>query len=320
MLDTVMPDALLLAELRDGLRRKQRELPLRLLAHVDEGLLASTYLKPTVGQIAVERVVMEDALAAPGTLEGMSRPALVVEHAPRCSDAGDAILDRMAAAGDAQAGVPAVALVDRDERLVARRRERLARRGVARPAIVAADPTMALPLPRGAPHPRLHLFPCNVLGTLGTLGAIRALRVLRASLDPGDRALLSVDVRRDGAYIAEAFATCPALAAVTLGMLEASNRELGTDFPPDAFLHSAQWDGEFSRVETTLVATRAVKVRVPGDHPMALRKGQTIRSGVHATFDRRRLTAMLDSVGLAVDGWVTDADGRVALATARIAR
>jgi uncharacterized SAM-dependent methyltransferase len=264
--------------------------------------------------------VMDDALAAPGALDGMSRPALVVEHAPRCSDAGDAILDRIFSAHDARSSAPGIVLVDRHERLVARRRDRLARRGIMRPAVLAADPTMALPLPRGAPHPRLHLLPCNVLGSLGTLGAIRALRVLRASFEPGDRALLSVDVRRDGESIAEAFATCPALAAVTIGMLEASNRELGTDFPADAFLHSARWDGEFSRVETTLVATRAVRVQVPGDHALALRKGQTIRSGVHATFDRRRLAAMLDSVGLAVDGWVTDADGRVALATARIAR
>ncbi|HKG93729.1 MAG TPA: L-histidine N(alpha)-methyltransferase, partial [Gemmatimonadaceae bacterium] len=140
---------------------------------------------------------------------------------------------------------------------------------------------------------------------------------VRAAMGPHDRLLLGVDVRRDRGQLEAAYNDVGGvLAAYHERALAALNRELGTDFDPARFHYRAVYDEENRRVEMHLVASGAVQATVPGLGVLAFRRGDSIRAAVHCVYDRGRVTAMMDGVGLRLAGWAADEGGTFAIALA----
>ncbi len=108
-------------------------------------------------------------------------------------------------------------------------------------------------------------------------------------------------------------------AAFNLNMLSVLNTELGADFDLELFEHVAFYDAHNEWIEMRLRARRAHTVRVGAlDLDVPFERGEELRTEISTKFTRRRLEADFEAAGLALDAWHQDADGRFALAIARL--
>jgi uncharacterized SAM-dependent methyltransferase len=282
------PDAqrlALVAMLRDGLARRQPELPSRYrwLAGDEEQRAAVAALpEPRLG--AVERALLADV------------------RAPR-----------------------ACALVHLEPEMVGAAREDVVGllRDYTEPQYIAisamADFTRELPLPPRIERPRLVICQSNLLGNRDTIGAVRLLRAIRAVMRTGDHLLLGVDTRSDGAELERAHDDDAGVqSAFYRSTLLAVNHELDTAFETDDYRYQARFVPALRRVDHLLVAVRRHTVTID-DTPWTIRKGASILIGISVTFTRSILTAMLHGVGLQVVDWRTDERERFAVATASVA-
>jgi L-histidine N-alpha-methyltransferase len=196
--------------------------------------------------------------------------------------------------------------------------ERIASRGICESSsAVVCDLTLELPLPDNFPRPRVYLCLGNVLGTFAPVGAVRLLRILRTTMRPRDRIVLDLDAPERTTIRSLPDDQFDVAASRHLGALSLINTTAGAAFDILRFDFRPTFDAENSRVETHLVARKALDVEVPGIGAIRLKKGESIRTSVRCAFDRNRVAAMMAGVGLALREWTTDADRRyvVALAT-----
>jgi L-histidine Nalpha-methyltransferase len=301
------------SELRDALRRRQKELPPRWLAALDATTLGDA-TKPAPGH-AHEATERELALGLLETHLPDARPRGVVCIQPSASAASSALVESLYRRGS----VTSVAATELDATLAAEMVERVTS-GIAcqSTTALACDCTVELPVPDNFPRPRVYLCLGNVLGSTTTVGAVRLLRVLRTTMSPRDGIVLGLDVRRDASSPDAVDLERHALAADRhLGVLELLNAMTGATFDPDKVEYRPIYDAENHRLETHLVARRAFAVEVPGICDVRFRKGESLRTSVRCVFDRNRVAAMLGGVGLMLREWTTDADATfvVALAT-----
>ena len=120
-----------------------------------------------------------------------------------------------------------------------------------------ADIAEELNLPRRMPRPALFAFLGSTIGNFYPPAAIRLLARVRAAMEPGDRFLMGVDLRKDIARIEAAYNDSQGVTAeFNRNMLLVLNHELGADFDPAAFEHRAFYDRVAHRIEMHLVSTR----------------------------------------------------------------
>ncbi|MGH7512990.1 MAG: L-histidine N(alpha)-methyltransferase [Gemmatimonadales bacterium] len=173
------------------------------------------------------------------------------------------------------------------------------------PAI--ADISVELNLPRRIPRPALFAFLGGTIGNFYPPAAIRLLARVRAAMEPGDRFLLGVDLRKDIGRIEAAYNDSQGVtAAFNKNMLLVLNHELGADFDPDAFEHRAFYDTVTHRIEMHLVSTRDQVVAVPGLEPIAFPAGESIRTEISTKYDRKSVAALFDAAGLRIEAWPQD--------------
>jgi uncharacterized SAM-dependent methyltransferase len=178
--------------------------------------------------------------------------------------------------------------------------------------------TAELPLPADLGRPRLIVCQGNALGTAPTIGAIRLLRAARAAMRVGDHIVLGVDLRTDGAELERAHDDADGvLAEYYLSALSTVNREFGTDFDTTRFRYRARYVPELRRVEMLVVATRAHDVMIEGSL-RSFRKGESILVAVSLSFTRTTLEGILTGVGLEILDWRTDDAQRFAVVTAAV--
>jgi len=300
----------IVAELRDALGRRQRELPARWLAAVDAAELREGGALPTHEHESLERdlglALLRDQLPA-------ARPRGVVCIHPSASNANLTLADTLFQRGS----VMSIGAAELDAKLAVEMVERIASRSnCASSAAVACDCTIELPLPDRFPRPRVYLCLGNVLGATTAVGAVRLLRVLRTTMTPGDSLVLGLDARRSAGAQALSDEEFEASRSRHLGALDVVNSTLGGAFDLSRFEFRTTVDAENSRLETHLVARRAHEVDVPGVCAVRLRKGESIRTSVRCVFERNRVAAMLAGVGLALRHWNSDAEGRYVVALA----
>ena len=305
----------LAAELRDALARRQKELPARWLAAVDAATLRA-------GAPALPRHEHEDAERQLGltmlwTHLADARPRGLVCVRPSGAAATFALADALCQRGS----VSSIAATELDARLAIEMLERIASRGICESSSpVAGDFTVELPLPDDFPRPRVYLCLGNVLGSTTTVGAVRMLRILRTTMTPGDSIVFGVDAWRDPDALASASPDeLDAAANRHLGALGLVNAIVGATFDLSLFDYRPTYDADSNRLETHLVARRACEVRLPGICEVRLRKGESIRTSVSCTFERRRLAAMMAGVGLTLREWTTDSGARFAVVLATTA-
>ena len=300
------------SELRDALRRRQKELPPRWLAAVDAAALRDADMPARGhGLEATEREIGLDLLEKHVR---DARPRGLVCVRPSASAASVALVDALCRRG----AVTSIAVTELDAALATGMLDRIVARAEPDSSVaLACDCSVELPLPDEFPRPRVYLCLGNVLGSATTVGAVRLLRILRTTMRPGDNILLGLDVRRDERSSEEpVIGDIGPAASRHLAALALVGTMTGADFDPDRFDYRPSYDAEQQRLETHLVARRAFSLDVPGVCDVRFRKGESIRTSVRCVFDRTRVSAMLGGVGLVLRHWTTDAVSTYAVALA----
>lgn len=190
---------------------------------------------------------------------------------------------------------------------------------------LVADMTEPLDLPADLPAPALFALLGSTLGNFSDDQAVDLLGHVTAEMHAGDVFLLGADLRASDTkpvtVLEDAYNDGQGLTAeFNRNALEVLNRRLGTDFDPTSFEHRAFYDQAKGRVEMHLVSTREQVIAIPGEDPVALAEGETIRTEISAKYDRPTLERLFARVDMEVAEWTEDPRGRYALVLGRKAR
>lgn len=239
------------------------------------------------------------------------RPRSLVELGAGSAEKTRAILDAMRAAGSAEVYVPVDISADFLELTAASLREEYPGIRVL-PAV--ADFTRSLELPPGLPRPALVTFLGSTIGNFPPADAVAILRRVRDAMEPGDRFLLGVDLRKDVATLEAAYDDSRGVTAeFNLNILTVLNRDFGADIDRSGFEHLARYNRCEHRIEMHLVSKRPQLVTIPGIGAFQLAEGETIRTEISAKYDRQSVAEIFDGAGLELAGWESG-DGLFALA------
>lgn len=162
--------------------------------------------------------------------------------------------------------------------------------------------------------PKLVVFMGSSIGNMDPDQARDFLAAVRATLDPADRLLLGTDLVKDRATLEAAYNDEAGVTArFNRNVLRRLNRELGADFPLEAFEHRAFWNADESRIEMHLEAQEDLTVEL-GDLGLevAFEAGETIHTENSYKFTREDVEALADDAGLRVEATWTDEAGRFA--------
>ncbi|MBD1396309.1 L-histidine N(alpha)-methyltransferase [Pontibacter sp. JH31] len=109
--------------------------------------------------------------------------------------------------------------------------------------------------------PKVVLFLGSNIGNFEPEEGIVFLQRIRQCLDPGDKLLLGVDLRKNPDTILKAYDDAAGItAAFNLNLLHRINRELGGDFKVDQFRHFALYDPQAGAMKSYLVSEEAQEV------------------------------------------------------------
>jgi uncharacterized SAM-dependent methyltransferase len=139
---------------------------------------------------------------------------------------------------------------------------------------------------------------------------------MRTTMTPGDSIVLGLESRREARSVEAVADGADGGAARHLAALGLVQSATGAVLDLSRFEFRPSYDRENCRIETHLIARRALSLEVPGICDVRLRKGESIRTSVSCVFDRTRVSAMLSGVGLTLQEWTTDADGSYVVALA----
>ena len=299
----------MLADLRAGLSLPQKELPPKYFYDVrgselfEEITRLPEYYLTRTERGLLERWMPEWAAAL--------RPRALVELGAGSAVKTRIVLDAMAEAGAAEVYVP----VDVSAEFLADTAARLqAEYPSLRVVPAVADISEEFELPGGLPGPMLVAFLGSTIGNFAPAGAAALLRQVRGAMQPGDRFLMGVDLRKDPARIEAAYNDSRGVTAeFNRNMLRVLNALAGADFDPGAFAHRAFYHRELHRIEMHLVPAEPQSVAIPGVGAIEIAAGESIRTEISCKHDRASVDAMLEAAGMRVMRWETDDDGLYAI-------
>lgn len=299
-------------DVRRGLMSRPRELsPKYFYDERGSELFEEITQLPEYYLTRAERSLLEAAIA---DVVASVKPCSLVELGAGSATKTRIILDAMRVQGCAESYVPID--VSRDF-LEATAVQLKAEYPEMRIVPVVSDITEAFSLP-DIPPPTLIAFLGSTIGNFPREPAVKLLSHVAGSMSPTDRFLLGADLRKDPEVIRRAYNDSRGVtAAFNLNILERLNRELGANFPIDAFEHLASYSTEHHRIEMHLVANRAVKVMIPEIGEISFSRGESIRTELSYKYDLPAIEDILDRSGLKLESWLPADDGSFALALAR---
>jgi L-histidine N-alpha-methyltransferase len=292
----------MLAEVAQGLSRPQKELSPKYFydqrgSELFEEITRLEEYYPT----RTERAMLEGWM--PALIRRLGTRTLV-ELGAGSAEKSRIILDAMRDAGTAGLYVP----IDVSATFLAQTAARLRREYpslAVEPA--TADIAEELNLPRRLPRPALFAFLGSTIGNFYPPAAIRLLARVRAAMEPGDRFLMGVDLRKDVARIEGAYNDARGVTAdFNRNMLLVLNHELGADFDPMAFDHLAFYETGAHRIEMHLVAREPQLVTIPGIGVVRFRAGESLRTEISCKHDRESVAQLFEAAGLELEEWRTD--------------
>lgn len=168
---------------------------------------------------------------------------------------------------------------------------------------------------------RLVSFLGSTVGNLVRPERIVLYREIARMLESRDRFLLGVDLIKDPETMIAAYDDDAGLtAAFTRNILTVVNRELGSDFPVEDFMHRPVWNPVESRMEAWLEALRPVSVTIPGiEATVDFSAGERIHTEVSCKFTKTMVVEELSQAGMVIEDWYTDSRSWYALVLARLA-
>jgi L-histidine N-alpha-methyltransferase len=179
---------------------------------------------------------------------------------------------------------------------------------------VVSDIAEEFSRPPRLPHPALYAFLGGTIGNFYPPAAIRLLSRVRAAMDPEDRLLLGVDLRKDVSRIEAAYNdSLGVTAAFNRNMLLVLNYELGSNFDPAAFEHRAFYEPITHRIEMHLVSTVDHEVRLPGIGLVHFAQGESIRTEISCKHNRESVAELFQASGLRIEIWRPDPEALFAL-------
>lgn len=243
------------------------------------------------------------------------RPATLMELGAGSADKSRVVLDAMVAEGCGHTYVPIDVSADFLAETAAALDEEYAALDIV-PSV--GDITAPLDLPEDTPGPRWLAFLGSTLGNFDENGAVALLGRVAGKLRDEDHFLLGIDLRpgpgKSVERIERAYDDSRGItAAFSLNILAVLNAEFGSDFDLGAFGHRSGYDAKSGRIETYLDVQRAVTVRFPGEAPIELAKGESIRTEISCKYDRPTVDRLFARTGLVVERWVEDDEGLYAL-------
>ncbi|WP_282296662.1 L-histidine N(alpha)-methyltransferase [Stenotrophomonas sp. PS02289] len=167
---------------------------------------------------------------------------------------------------------------------------------------VCADFTrpVQLPEPEREPARRLMFFPGSTLGNFAGTEAVALLRAMRQTMGEDGLALIGIDLHKDPALIEAAYNDAAGVTAeFTLNLLRRLNREIGSDFALDGFVHQARYSVERLRIETDLVSLREQQVHV-GGRVFDFAAGEALRVEYSHKYTDASFAALAAEAGLRV--------------------
>ena len=297
-----VPNPGMLAEVAAGLAAPQKELSPKYFydqrgSELFEAITRLPEYYPTRTERALLEGWMPELMAQLGT-------RTLIELGAGNAEKSRIILDAMRATGLAKLYVP----IDVSATFLSLTAAQLRREYpglTVEPAI--ADISVELNLPRRMPRPALFAFLGGTIGNFYPPAAIRLLARVRAAMEPGDRFLMGVDLRKDIARIEAAYNDSQGVTAeFNRNMLLVLNHELGADFDPAAFEHRAFYDTVAHRIEMHLVSSRNQVVEIPGLGPVVFTAGESIRTEISTKYDRASVSALFHAAGLRIEAWPID--------------
>lgn len=299
----------MLAELRDGLSRPQKELPPKYFYDERGSELFEEITKlPEYYLTRTERALLQQWM--PDWI-GALRPRTLVELGAGSGEKTRIILDALRVEVGFGAYVPVDVSADFLEATAVRLAEDYPTIEVVP---VVADMTADFALPPELPKPTLHAFLGSTIGNFAPDEAISLLRGVRRRMWPGDGFLMGVDLRKDPTVIEAAYNDDAGVTAdFNRNMLRVLNTVAGADFDPDAFAHRAFYDRELHRIEMHLVPNAPQSITIPSVGKVEIAAGESIRTEISCKHDRASVDAMLAAAGMAVTRWETDDAGLYAI-------
>jgi L-histidine N-alpha-methyltransferase len=303
--------ASMVADVREGLARRQKELPPKYFYDERGSELFERITRlPEYYLTRAERALLD---AHAPVLVRELRPRTLVELGAGSAAKTRILLDAMRDAGRAEEYVP----VDVSEEFLGTTTRRLRNDypGLKVTGAVA-DITASLGLPARLRRPVLFAFLGSTIGNFDAPAARALLARVRAAMGPFDRLLLGTDLRKPRAIIEAAYNDARGVtAAFNRNMLRVLNRELGSDFEPSAFAHRAFYSTERHRIEMHLVSRREQIVHIPRIGDVHLDSGESIRTEISCKYDRPSVRRLLRAAHLRLEHWLAD-NGRFALTVA----
>ena len=299
----------MLAEVAAGLSAPQKELPPKYFYDQRGSELFEEITRlPEYYPTRTERALLEAWM--PSLMAQLDSRTLI-ELGAGSAEKSRIILNAMRATGFAGLYVPIDVSATFLELTAARLRREYPGLAVE-PAV--ADISEDFELPRQVPRPALFAFLGGTIGNFYPPAAIRLLHRVRSGMEPGDRFLMGVDLRKDVARLEAAYNDSQGVTAeFNRNMLLVLNQELGADFDPSAFAHRAFYEPTAHWIEMHLVSLRPQRVPVPGLGVVRFAAGESIRTEISAKHDRGSVAQLFAAAGLRIESWRTDPEALFAL-------
>jgi L-histidine Nalpha-methyltransferase len=316
MTDTLSPAAGMLAEIREGLGRAQKELPPKYFYDERGSRLFEQITElPEYYPTRVEQQILDEVAA---DVVAVIEPKELVELGPGSARKTHALLDPMVASEPDCTYVP----VDVSESAIRESAARLSEAygGLAIHGVVA-DFEQDLERLEHNGKRRLIAFLGGTLGNFDAVGRRTFLKRMHRLLRPGDGLLIGTDLVKDKARLEAAYNDSAGVTAeFNRNVLRVINSNLDADFEPERFEHVAFYDERAQQVEMRLRADEAHAAHVGAlDMDVELEDGEEIRTEISCKFTRSKLFREYARAGLDLVSWHTDADRLFALSLAAVA-
>jgi len=156
-----------------------------------------------------------------------------------------------------------------------------------------------LPLPDDGER-RLIVFLGGTLGNFEPQQATAILAEITALMGPDDALLLGLDRVKNAQRLEQAYDDAAGwTAAFNRNVLDVLNRELGANFPVQAYRHLACFDADLERIEMRLVAEHAHTVQLAAlDTDIQIAEGEHLLTEISRKFTRDSISQLLASAGL----------------------
>lgn len=176
---------------------------------------------------------------------------------------------------------------------------------------VAADYTRPYTIPDDPEkrRKRVVFFPGSTIGNFEPEAARRFLVQIAEVIGPGGGLLLGVDRKKDPAVLRRAYDDDEGVtAAFNLNLLVRLNRDLGSDFNLDLWMHDVRYNAEAGRVEMHLMSLANQTVHV-GGQAFPFHVGETIHTENSYKYGPGEIEALAAEAGLGLVRAWTDAAG-----------